>query len=109
MELEKTKLWRFAAFIKILFRAPGNAQADTENEMNNFEAKQNGFKSVHARDASAPCPRSRADVVLTENETENELCSFEIDADENFKGEDAFGKTETIGDSLQGLQKLAKS
>ena len=102
MEPEKTKLWRFAAFIKLMFRAPGNVQADTENEMNNSEAKQNGFKSVHAHDASAPRPRSRADVVLTENETENELCNFEIDADENFKGEDSFGKTETIADFSTG-------
>ena len=64
---------------------PGSSVLQTECSRIWFggksEAKQNGFKSVHAR----PC--NRADVV--QNETENELCSFEIDPDENFKNEDS--------------------
>ena len=77
METEKTKLCRFAAFIKLMFRTPGSVQTkvenDTENELNSSEAKIDADENFNGGDAS-------------DNFKAN------IGSDENFEDEDSFGK-----------------
>ena len=78
METEKTKLCRLAAFIKLMFRTPGSVQNkvenDTENELNNSEAKIDADENFNGGD-------------------DPENCEAKIGPDKDFEDEGSFGKT----------------